>query len=510
MKFLKSEKITLEDYYKIKNERKIFSQKAYDLQKQVASLKREIKLKNRSKIMKIASLIALHAKNSLNWLFTSFSFGSRVCPKQESASVSINKIIPIKNKVCYILHNTLPYASGGYATRSHGVSKGLLGYGYNIIAVSRAGYPTDVKGTEIQSCDDSTIDGVQYRRICKPVIKGSSLKDYMHYSVEAYIHFFQLERPSAVIAASSYRHAYPAIKAAKQLGIATAYEVRGFWEITRVSREPSFINHSNYKTQVMMEAKTATLADCVFTLTNSMKNELIERGVDENKISITPNACNPDSFTPKPANNKLRKSLKIPVGIPVIGYIGSWVHYEGLEDLVMACIELYQEGVEFRCLLLGSENVATNDFGPIHKNILDLIEKSKVKDWIIMPGRVLFDQVPDYYSLIDIAPFPRKSLPVTELVSPMKPLEALAMKKAVLVSSVGGMSEMIEDGVTGVVFNKDDVPDLTLKLKDLISNQALRESLGERGREYVLSERKWNTSVSNIDFWLKKVNTSLS
>jgi glycosyltransferase involved in cell wall biosynthesis/2-polyprenyl-3-methyl-5-hydroxy-6-metoxy-1,4-benzoquinol methylase len=412
-------------------------------------------------------------------------------------------LIPIEGRVCYMLHNSLPYASGGYATRSHGVVMALASQGFDVRVVTRAGYPLDVKDTAFTSAEDSVIDGIQYRRILDPTIKGEKLENYMRKSIQAYIDVYKEIRPACVIAASSFRHALPSIIAAKRLGIPTIYEVRGFWEVTRISREPDFESSSNYKYQKKMEAETAIAADAVITLTAAMKQELVDRGVPGSKIALAPNACNPEKLIPIEKSMALAESFGISEDIPVIGYIGSWVHYEGLDDLVSALALLYKKGIEFRCLLVGSENVATSDRGPIFESISKVIEGSGFEDWVIMPGRVPFDQVQDYYSLVDIAPFPRKPLPVTEMVSPMKPLEAMAMEKAVVVSSVGALSEMVEDGVTGLVFQKGNVADLSDKLQLLINDRNLRKELGKNGRNFVLTERNWN---SVMDAFIKEIS----
>ncbi len=412
----------------------------------------------------------------------------------------------VDGRICYMLHNSLPYASGGYATRSHGVAVSLKSQGYDVQVVTRTGYPLDVKDTDITVGEDSVIDGIQYTRLLAPVIRGNTLQNYMKDSIEAYVEHFKLVRPAYVMAASSFRHALPAIIAAKRLAIPTIYEVRGFWEVTRISREPSFESSKAYEYQVKMEAETAKAADQVFTLTMSMKEELVKRGVTASNIAITPNACEPTEFSPRNKNNNLRAKLEIPEDVPVIGYIGSWVHYEGLDDLVRACKLLFDKGIKFRCLIVGSENVANDSLGPIYDELMGIIKDTKLADWVITPGRVPFAEVSKYYSLIDIAPFPRKPLPVTEMVSPMKPLEALAMEKAVVVSNVGALDEMIEDGKTGLVFQKGNIRDLADKLELLIKDGKLRSLLGTNGRRHIVNERNWknvshlmSNSLSDLD-----------
>ena len=418
----------------------------------------------------------------------------------------VNTLIPINNKICYVIHSSLPYTSNGYATRSHSVAAALTSQGYHVLAITRTGYPLDIDNT-ITVVKDSLIDGIHYHRLLTPTIKGKSLDSYMKESIDSYHNNFQLNRPAYVIVASSFRHALPAIIAAKRLGIPTIYEVRGFWEITRLSREPSFESSKSYDYQKNMESVTACAADQVFTLTHAMKNELIKRGVLASNITITHNACSPDKFLPIEKNEQLRKSLGIPKDIVVIGYIGSWVHYEGIDDLVSACEILFNEGIEFRCLIVGSEKIENNVHRQNNNNsIIEQIENTKFSNWIIRPGRVPFEKVPDYYSLIDIAPFPRKPLPVTEMVSPLKPLEALSMEKAVIVSSVSALAEMIQDKKTGLIFQKGNINDFADKLKQLILDSELRRSLGFNGRQYIIHQRNWVKTARLMTSTLTKLD----
>ena len=286
--------------------------------------------------------------------------------------------------------------------------------------------------------------------------------------------------------------------AAKRLGIPFYYEVRGLWEITRVSREPEFEKKPAYTVQVLLETLAAKHADHVFTLTQPMVNELVKRGVESNSISLVPNSCSPENFIPKERDMELVKKLKIPNNVPVIGYIGTFVQYEGLDNLAEACALLKMKGVQFRLLLVGNENASGQEVGPITAKISEIATTYGFADWLIMPGRIPFDEVESYYSLIDIAPFPRKPQPVCELVSPMKPLEALAMKKAVLVSSVQALKEMVVEEETGLVFEKGNINDLADKLQLLIDNKILRHILGENGRVWVEQERNWVKTTETI------------
>lgn len=399
---------------------------------------------------------------------------------------------PVTGRILYVLHNSLPYSSGGYATRGHGLLQGMRQIGYDMVCVTRPGFPTDI--IEIEPEDVAPIDevdGIQYHRITSPSYKIAIGHGYILSAAERMEEKLRELRPELVIAASNHVTGLPAQIAAKRQGIPFIYEVRGFWEITRASREPRYLQTKAYAGQAKLETICADAADHVFTLTGGMREELIRRGVSGAKVTLLPNSCLPEQFLPQPRDRQLAEALNIPEDVPVIGYIGSFVQYEGLDDLARAAAILKGRGVEFRLLLVGNENVSRQEKGPITAMIEAVATESGLADWLIMPGRVPHDQVAMYYSLIEIAPFPRKPQLVTEMVSPMKPLEAMAMQKAVAASSVAALAEMIRDGETGLIFEKGNPGALADVLQRLIEDPELREKLGRNGRTWVETERSW-------------------
>ncbi|WP_367104939.1 glycosyltransferase family 4 protein [uncultured Psychrobacter sp.] len=413
----------------------------------------------------------------------------------------------IPNRIAYVLHNSFPYSSGGYATRAFGIAEGLKSHGFEVININRPGFPIDIK--DDLSAEDvpetEVIEGHKYVRSLSTSRRGKTPYDYMLEAADILEKRFIEYRPKYVIAASNHITAIPSLIAAKRLGIPFYYEVRGLWEITRVSREPEFEKKPAYTVQVLLETLAAKYATHVFTLTNPMINELIRRGVEEDNISLVPNSCSPESLIPQERDMELVEKLNIPSDVPVIGYIGTFVQYEGLDDLAEACAILKLKGVPFRLLLVGNENASGQEVGPITAKISELATTYGFNDWLIMPGRIPFEEVESYYSLIDIAPFPRKPQPVCELVSPMKPLEALAMKKAVLVSSVQALKEMVVEQKTGLVFEKGNINDLADKLQFLIDNEGLRQTLGDNGRDWVEAERNWIRTTETIKDQLELV-----
>jgi glycosyltransferase involved in cell wall biosynthesis len=402
----------------------------------------------------------------------------------------------LSKRICYVLHNSFPHATGGYATRAHGLAKAIQAEGTEVVAVTRPGFPLDTMKLPAEDARHVTLDGIRYHRLAGPWRKGKHLYEYMLSCVDEYEAIFRDLRPTAVLAASFYYSAMPAMIAARRLGLPFIYEVRGLAELTKLSRDATYADSEAFNETVEMDTATCMAADRVFTLTGGMGSILKERGVPPDRISIIPNAVNTEVFTPSDRDAVLAASYAIPSDVPVIGYVGGIVDYEGLDDLVTSCGALKQRGLEFRLLIVGSDSSSTEGgFGPLARDLQKSAADLGMSDWLIMPGRVSHDEARRHYSLIDIAPLPRKAWPVCETVSPMKPLEALSMRKAVVVSSVAALAEMIDHERTGLVFQKANVDALTEALQRLILDPDLRTKLGAAGRDFVVTQRSWSHSA---------------
>lgn len=408
------------------------------------------------------------------------------------------KFEPVRGRLLYILNYSLPQVSNGYATRGHGMALGMQRCGLDVVCLTRPGFPLDLRPPkDFAPCD--VVDGVKYFHDKNPILLGTSnMSDYVSEAAGVIEKRIRELRPEVVMAASNFNNSLPALIAARRLGIPFWYEVRGFWEITRLSNEPEIEHTFNYKLQRALEILVARNSDRIFTLNQPMREELVERGVRPKSIDLVPNSCDPSRFAPMPYDAQLANRLGIPTGVPVIGYVGSFAPYEGLDDLVRVCSRLRKDGHQFRLLLVGGETGADSSKGPVTHKIQQIAKEEGLGDWLIMTGRIPHEHVEAHYSLVDIAPFPRKNVPVTELVSPLKPLEALAMEKAIVVSSLRALKDMVKHESTGLVFEKDDLNSLSQNLVRLISSPELRNRLGKAGRQWVINERTWVRSAEKI------------
>lgn len=400
---------------------------------------------------------------------------------------------PISDRVLYMLHNSLPYHSAGYSTRTHGLLSGLRGLGWDVQGVTRLGYPYDMpKMAELgEIAPLNVVDGVPYHRLSTTpgIEKKSPITEYVKRYTAALEAKAMEERPRILHGASNHWNGLATVATANRLGIPSIYEVRGLWEVTRGSRDFEWAKGGMYRFMARMEADAAAHATHVLAITQALKDELIARGVDGEKITVVPNAVDAERFTPQPRDAELEAQLGFQ-GKTVIGYIGSVLDYEGLGLLIDAAERMRSQRDDFVVMIVGD--------GAELERFQSEVEARQLGDAVRFLGRVPHEDVERYYSLVDVAPFPRLPLPVCEMVSPLKPFEALAMGKAIVASDVAALAEIVQPNVTGLLHRKGDVDDLTAKLSELVDRPELRAQLAANGLEWVREHRQWTDMARRV------------
>jgi glycosyltransferase involved in cell wall biosynthesis len=407
--------------------------------------------------------------------------------------------VPVANprRVLYQLHNSLPWRSAGYATRTHGLLVGLRRAGWEIDGVTRLGFPHDqyppAEAAALVVPPTDVVDEVPYHRLVDPAddrMPKKPLYDYVQRYADHLERLARAERPAILHAASNHWNGLAAGVVAGRLGIPYVYEVRGLWEVTRGSREPGYVGSPMYNLQVRMEADAALRADRVIAITGALRDEMVRRGVPADRITVVPNGVDSSRFTPLPRDEALAAELGM-TGKTVIGYVGSILDYEGLELLMDAIAVLRAERDDFAVLVVGD--------GTVYADVRARAERLGLGGVVTFTGRVPHADVEKYYSVIDIAPFPRLPLAVCEMVSPLKPFEAMAMAKTVVVSDVAALAEIVTDGVNGLQFTKGDADSLTATLRRLLDDTELRTRLAQGGLEWVRAERDWTALAGRVD-----------
>lgn len=400
-----------------------------------------------------------------------------------------------RGAVLSVLAQSLPHQSGGYATRSHGVLTGLRGLGWDVEAVTRLGFPYDrwPAGDQRTVAAYDEVDGVRYHRIL-----DEGARAYPQHPLTAYVDRYaraleehaRRHRPALLHASSFHVNGLATRQAAARLGVPYVYEMRGLEDLMKVSRDPVFDGSDRRRFLDRVELASCMGAERVFVITDALRREMAARGVPEEKLVVLPNGVHTDRFQPQERDRELEERLGLR-DRTVIGYAGGLVDYEGLELLLDAVDALRTRRDDFRLVVVGDGHHQ----GAVRAHAAGL----GLGDMVTFTGRVPHEEVARYLSLFDITPFPRLPLPVCELISPIKPFEAMATGRAVVVSSVAALTEIVQDGVTGLAFEKGSAADLARVLEALLDDPGLRLKLGESARSWVRRERDWATVVETVD-----------
>ncbi|MGD2119957.1 MAG: glycosyltransferase, exosortase A system-associated [Chromatiales bacterium] len=307
-------------------------------------------------------------------------------------------------------------------------------------------------------------------------------------------------RPDIVHAHSPALNGVAAIQASRKYGIPSVYEVRGFWEDAAVSHGTSKENGLRYKFTRGMETWALKHADAVTCICQGLYDDIHSRGIATDKMTIIPNAVDTSQFPPRLEKDE---ALATELGLQdkkVVGFLGSFYHYEGLNLLIDALPVLQAQDPTYHVLLVGG--------GPMEHDLKQQVQQLGLDQAVTFTGRVPHEEISRYYSLVDVLAYPRLSMRITELVTPLKPLEAMAQRRLFVASDVGGHRELVRDGETGILHKADDAQDLAKQIIRLMDNPQLWPQLQENGRHYVDSERTWKNSVANYQqVYPKLLNT---
>jgi PEP-CTERM/exosortase A-associated glycosyltransferase len=283
--------------------------------------------------------------------------------------------------------------------------------------------------------------------------------------------------------------AWPAIWVARARGIPVVYEVRAFWEDAAVDHGTTTEGSPRYRATRALETAAFRRVDHVFCICEGLRADIAARGIPASKITVIPNAVDVAEFkADNPPDEALRQQLGLQ-GATVIGFLGSYYAYEGLDLLIAALPAVLARRPEARVLLVGG--------GPQEAALKAQAQAAGLADKVLFVGRVPHAEVQRYYGLVDVLAYPRHRMRLTDLVTPLKPLEAMAQQQLLVASDVGGHRELIRDGETGMLFEAGSAPALANAIVRMLDARAQWPAIRAAGRRFVEQERNWARSVSN-------------
>ena len=387
-------------------------------------------------------------------------------------------------RILHVLDHSIPLHSG-YTFRTLSILREQRKLGWETFHLTT---PKQLDCT----VPEETVDGWHFYRTPQASGKAATLPVVKEFALmrEVERRLFDVARqvrPDVLHAHSPVLTALPTLRVARRLGLPVVYEVRAFWEDAAVDHGTTRDGSVRYKLTRAMETYALKRANHVTTICEGLRRDIVARGIAPQRVTVIPNAVDIDGFepggTPDPV---LRTALGLD-GCSVIGFIGSFYAYEGLDLLLESLPKIRASGHDVRVLLVGG--------GPQDGALKAQVKKLGLDHLVVFTGRVPHSEVKRYYDLIDVLAYPRHSMRLTELVTPLKPLEAMAQGRLLVASDVGGHRELIRHGETGMLFQAGSAASLADVIVQLLGQRADWPRLRQAGRQHVESERNWRTSV---------------
>ncbi len=384
-------------------------------------------------------------------------------------------------RILHILDHGLPLQSG-YTFRTRAILKSQQRRGWEVAAVTgpRNG---------ARELAEETVDGIDFYRtapVPETISPFGELREIRAFAkrIDQVVAQF---KPDVLHAHSPVLDALAGLRVAKRRKVPIVYEIRAFWEDAAVGNGTGTEGSWRYRATRALETWAVKRADAVAVICDGLRRDLIARGIDPAKLIVSPNGVDLSVFgDPLPYDTTLAASLGLH-GAEVIGFIGSFYDYEGLDDLIAAMPLLVAYRPAAHLVLVGG--------GPMEGALRAQAAASPVAQHIHFIGRVPHTEVDRYYSIVDILAYPRKRMRLTDLVTPLKPLEAMAQRRLVAASDVGGHRELIRHNDTGMLFPPDDPAGMARALAALLADRDSWEGRRVRGRAFVEAERNWAMNV---------------
>ena len=383
-------------------------------------------------------------------------------------------------RILHVLDHGLPLQSG-YSFRTRAILKAQAALGWKVASVT--GPRQGATPAAVESIDGLVFHRTQATAQRGPIGELAGIAAFAR-RIDAAVDAF---RPDILHAHSPVLDALAALRVAGRRNLPLVYEIRAFWEDAAVGNGTGREGSLRYRVTRALEGWAVSRVDAVAVICAGLRDDLIARGVAPAKIMVSPNGVDLTLFgAPPPRDDALAARLGLEGG-DVVGFIGSFYDYEGIDDLIAAMPRLIAARPAARLLLVGG--------GPMEPALRAQAAASPAAAAIRFVGRVPHNEVESYYGLVDILAYPRKSMRLTDLVTPLKPLEAMAQGKLVAASDVGGHRELIRHGDTGTLFAPDDPDAITAALAGCFSDRSNWEAQRRRARDFVDKDRNWSSNI---------------
>jgi PEP-CTERM/exosortase A-associated glycosyltransferase len=378
-------------------------------------------------------------------------------------------------RVLHVLDHSLPLQSG-YASRSVSIFRAQRSLGWD------TAHLTSTKQGQVGGLEEE-VGGWTFFRMPPQGRTAALLGEIaaMRTMARRLDQLVERLKPDVLHAHSPLLNGYPALWVARRRGLPVAYEIRAFWEDAAVDHGTTRENSLRYRTTRALETRLCAAVDRVLPICHGLHADIVARGISETKVKIAPNIIETAAFTgERLVDEDLRRRLGLD-GSTVLGFIGSFYAYEGLPMLVEVVPQLLRRDPTIKLLLVGG--------GPDEPRIAQRVAELGLSRHVVSTGRVPLGEVRRYYDLVDLFVYPRLPMRLTDLVTPLKPIEAMASSRLVVASDVGGHRELVEDGITGFLFRAGDPNDLVRVIDGALTDRSRWPALARAARRSVEQQR---------------------
>jgi len=406
----------------------------------------------------------------------------------------------VPGRILHLVKESRPFLSNGFVARSHKNFVAEKQAGLEPIVITEPGFPNNI-GNRFQG----VFDGITHVRLSAGEMPYDQIPADSYLQLFAELAYEEVKRfkPEAIHVSSGrrgYDTALVGLALQAKTGIPLVYEVRSFFEGNWTGDMEIECEGETFQARMNVESICMNNADRILTIGESMKAELIERGVPEAKIGVIPNAVDPSHFSPTPRNMEISTQLGIG-DIATFGYVSNMDHYrESQETLIQTCHELKVRGSKMKCVLVGG--------GPRMAELQKMADALEISELCIFTGPVDHNNIQEYYSLIDFFVIPRIPERAATYVTPLKPFEAMAQRKPIIVSDLPALVEIADPPNRGLSFEPGNYKALADCLQELETNRALAERIAQAGYDWVTNNRTWELNGQRYVEEFAKVRVS--
>ena len=405
---------------------------------------------------------------------------SKISKKRVAGKYRANKIVYLRT------HHWFGLQSGGSVSHIYGVAKWLINSGKKLFFIS----------TDKLALIDKLKCPVY---VVNPFRRIRNLREIpeMSYNQELFdkvCRIFDKEKPDLIYQRYSPNN-YTGIMLSLKYKIPLIIEYNGseVWVARNWGKRLIFEGVTE-----KIEILNLKMADLIVVVSEVLREELLNRGIEPEKILVNPNGFDPEKYNPEIDGEEIRKKYGFGDKI-VVGFVGTFGPWHGAEVLAGVIKPAIQKNSNIRFLFIGD--------GVTMPVVKEIIKRNDVEEFVILAGLVPQEETPQYLAACDVLVSPHVPNPDGSRFfgSPTKLFEYMGMGKGIVASDLEQIGEVLEHKKTAWLVKPGDVQELTQGILKLAEDENLRNELGRNAREKAVENYTWSKNAKRTLDKLREV-----